>query len=77
MSQRKGLEIFRDVRTKLVGRGLSQPHAETYAKDVVRQYGWFIARGLRHRAHELVTDSHADEIAKLHNAALENKEAAT
>jgi len=66
VSQRKGLEIFRDVRAKLEARGLLQAVAEVYAKDVVSRYGRYVFRGLPDRAHALVTDAHADEIAELH-----------
>lgn len=66
VSQRKGLEIFREVRAKLVARGLLTAAAEIYAKDIVARYGRYILRGHPQRAHALVTDEHADEIAELH-----------
>jgi hypothetical protein len=66
VSQRKGLEIFRDVRAKLVERGLLPAAAEIYAKDIVARYGRYVLRGLPQRAHALVADEHINEIAELH-----------
>jgi len=66
VSQRRGLEIFRNVRAMLVKRGLPQPHAEVYAKDIVLQYGRHVAKGRPDEAIALVSEAHADEIAKLH-----------
>lgn len=66
VSQRKGLEIFRNVRGRLVDRGLLLAVAEIYAIDIVWEYGALVARGKRPEAHELVSDASLDLVAKTH-----------